>query len=209
MEQKKIRSLAWMMALLLLLSACGGTKQAPVSPADTTVAAEPDVSAGEEKAAAPVDSPADRISSIEEAGAYLQSVGEFDQPVDACKLFVDLVSGNYDEVGLIHLRRWDNYYCLAYVREGETFYPVDPFILANGGEGWFADPKYNCASSTDLAALCDTLRETFPYNGENNPMESWEIEVLPGDAGQEETTKPELSISEENLLVYLTTPQSS
>jgi len=225
MKQRKTRGWTLVLALLLLLSACGGNTREEAVPADTMVSAEPSVPAVEEDAADPVEPPvndvvsaADRISSIEEAGAYLQSVEEFDQPFDACRLFADLVADDYDEVGLIHLHRWDNYYCLAYVREGEIFYPVDPFILARGGDGWFADPKYNCASSADLTALCDTLRETFPYNGENNPMDSWETEILSGGALPEEpvvsvpavTPKPTPaapSTPEETLLADLTTPQ--
>lgn len=169
-----------------------------------------------------LSSAAEKITNVGDAIRYLQSAESFEQPVDTCKLFADLIEGDYDEVGLIHLYRHDNYYCLAYVQLGELFYPFDPFILAMGNSPWF-----DCIGTTDLEVLCDTLRETFPYNGENNPMDSWKTETLSVRSLQEDiTTEPNNakptpqmptppstpapstpSTPEEELVAYLTTPQ--
>jgi len=118
-------------------------------------------------------SAAEQINNVGDAIYYLQSVGPFDPSFDTCRFFAELLEGDYDEVGLIRLRRPGNMRSLIYIRLGETFYPFSPDHLANGFPGWFNYPGSECIRVADLDILCEKLLENNPDH-----MTSWETEIL-------------------------------
>ena len=117
-----------------------------------------------------VSEAAEQITNVGDAYYYYSAIADtFDQPSDACKLFMDLLAYDYDELGLIFLERIDNGYCVLYIKSGESYYPFDPFSMRNA---WILNPQYGCVCDTSLEALGERMMQTCPYN---EPMTSWRI----------------------------------
>ena len=117
-----------------------------------------------------VSEAAEQITNVGDAYYYYSAIADtFDQPSDACKLFMDLLAYDYDELGLIFLERIDNGYCVLYIKSGENYYPFDPFSMSYA---WILDPKYDCICDTSLEALGERLMQTCPYS---ETMTSWRI----------------------------------
>lgn len=117
-----------------------------------------------------VSEAAEQITNVGDAYYYYSAIADtFDQPSDTCRLFMDLLAYDYDELGLIFVERIDNGYCVMYVKSGENYYPFDPFSMS---DAWILDPQYNCICDTSLDALGERIMQTCPYN---EPMTSWRV----------------------------------
>ena len=141
---------------------------------------------------------AKQITTVGDAYYYLSTFSHFNQPYDVCKLFINLLTTDYDELGMIYLECLDNGYCVAYVKSGDIYYPFDPFSMA---EAWTLDPKYNCISDTDLEALCERLMTAHPFNPNGAPMTSWKTEVI--------ASNTLYSGAEKDAVIKMTTPHYS
>ena len=142
-----------------------------------------------------------QISNVADALFYMRSMADagvsFDQPYDVCKVFVQLLAGDYEEVGLIVLRCEDNGYVVAYVQHEGYCYPFDIFA-------WYRNPRNytwlffkDYKDFTDMNSLAEKLMKTFPYNQNLQPMTSWSKELVATYRSQQER----------DLMQYLITPQ--
>lgn len=214
--------------LVLMLSACSGNVPSPdASIVETTVCAdsqqEKDTSLvylsdslsypaefgepllGEKvEVTSDISSAAEQISNVGDAICYLQAAGPYEKPLFVCNLFADLLRWDYDAVGLIHLSNKGNNYYLVYIQQNEVYYPLDPFVLAEGKTPWFYNADYDCIRSKDLDALCKKLRDTYPHNADNTKMTSCKTKTLSSLDNYEEIQK---LAAKDALIKYITTPQ--
>lgn len=181
MKSKRMLYLTLLLMLSLMLTGCGEkTETSFYSVNDISYPAELGAPILGEDAAALIDSATyyeamQKITNVGDAFHYLAAIGEFSQPHEVSRMFVDLLVSDYDEVGLIYLERPDMEYCVAYIKSGENYYPFDPFSMEGA---WTLDPRHDCISDADLDALCEKLMTTIPYNPDGKPMTSWRVEPI-------------------------------
>lgn len=117
------------------------------------------------------------ITTVEDALTYIQLMDPatwFQSPMrgrDAETNFIYLISGDYEDVGVIHLMKrkpqhregfydqtaYFDGYNIPYVKKDGIYYSVDLTTILSGRTSWTLMTETECTSHTDLETLCEQL----------------------------------------------------
>lgn len=117
------------------------------------------------------------ITTVEDALTYIRLMDPatwFQSPMrgrDAETNFIYLISGDYEDVGVIHLMKrkpqhregfydqtaYFDGYNIPYVKKDGAYYAVDLASILGGHTSWTLMPGTGCTSHTDLDTLCEQL----------------------------------------------------
>lgn len=115
---------------------------------------------------------AKNINNIADAIHYVAQMAPFTDSRAACEAFVKLTEDDRYNNGYISLQGDGFTYNLAYVENGNTYYPIDVFAVVTGFSSWTMLPENRCAPSEDAYALCENIANTYP----DNTVRGWVME---------------------------------
>lgn len=110
----------------------------------------------------------DKINTVGDAFYYLNNLKE-SQPGSYVLTLAKLISGDYDDIGMIEYWMEKNYYSLLYVKQDGMYYALDPFFFGTRPDGrkaynWLCQTENTCADE-DLQMLAEKVYEALPVKG--------------------------------------------
>lgn len=126
-----------------------------------------------------IDLVAEAITTAGDAILYLSEQPLFDQPRDVCEQFTQLISEDYDEVGLIHFEWPNNYYCIAYILQDDIYYTLDLFRLINSVSDGVS------SFDAELEVLCKAAAENLS-NGDEEAVPSFYTDAITEEASSQQ-----------------------
>lgn len=116
-----------------------------------------------------LDDSKDLINTVGDAYYYLNKITNETQPFPLCMKLAALITGDYDDIGLIEYQMEKQYYCLVYVKQDGMYYALDPFYFGmrpdgRRGKNWLNNAENGCADE-DLQTLAERMYEILPDKG--------------------------------------------